>query len=369
MSAPTPSHVFLSTITCNTNLHTHINLHILKDCIANNPSYIIKNKIGNDYKFNFHNQLTFKKDNVNIKVFNNGQVVVVGCKNLEFAYSVVQSIIEFFPTYKEITFDDFSIKTRAIKRKITTILHNKNLKELFINILKHPRPSLSTTFPDTTNIYKLYETCPELVSYSFFLLYVYRTYFDYDEASKLVETNSPLPFQIPSPENFTTTAQLPCSVLPTIKLSVSDFKTSLIDCTFNSNFCLNRTEYASLLTKHGIVANLDLTSYQGINAKIFYPTNCKSPTHSYITLPNGKIKPTCKCHIITVLIFQYGTHIITGCNEWEQIFYAYKILTSILKKYYNILHSPHSLSTHTPDKIIKYYNGTEIVLLKKGITK
>ena len=347
-SPPTPSKVFVSTITSTFHFQCHINLPVLASIIT--APFTKKKSLKS-----FHNQLAYSYNHLDFKIFNNGNVVIVGSKTHEEPIEPLKTLYELLTKSRPIT---YSFDYSTVRTKLVAITHNHSLSELLNAIIKSLSPQ------ETDKPIKLYTTNPQLLFKVLVLLDIYRTYYDYE-----VSINLPtLPFTIPEITN-PTTLMLPCSISTPTPPTIERLSLSLIDCSFHSHFPIILQKYSTILKSNGFHVCNNISSHKGINSKLLCPIDCTEQTHSMKQLPNGKYVANCRCHVITVLVFRLGTHIITACNSWEQVRYTYDILGKLLKENYNTINDVDNPIVYSPDKIIKTYNNTEIILLKKGTLK
>lgn len=128
------------------------------------------------------------------------------------------------------------------------------------------------------------------------------------------------------------------------EIGVKDYSITMINSDFNMNYRIDRTKlYKMMLQKYGVYTSYNPDDYQGVN--IGYMLNadnperdgkCKCAVRCTFDKKERKKKKN-RCKLITIVVFQSGSVIITGANEDEQLMEAYRFITQLLKDNYHEL--------------------------------
>ena len=124
------------------------------------------------------------------------------------------------------------------------------------------------------------------------------------------------------------------------KLQISDYKITMINSDFNTNFKIDLIKFLNILNTDGkeLFTKFNPEKYRGLIVGYYWNLNKK--------IQDGKCKCTLKCNgkgcglgdgqckKITISIFKSGSIIITGGRLVKQIEDAYKTINEILKENY-----------------------------------
>jgi hypothetical protein len=383
------SDLTLATMTMNSNIDILLNLEVVTKCIPLNE-YIVgkscdaigswglvnekkrknkKNKrLGrtsnkNSFKEDFFNQCTlivhpYSQSNprkVNVKLFNNGQIVMTGCKHQDEANLTIKIIIDGLKTnfterltYKACnSISDYEPKIKIFHKFMRTsapsmrVILNYAIKKgvtYFDNIKDMNFEQLDVIMDK--------ESEKEIMLLVKFYKIFCKIYMHDDEFNKLDNEFMIKRVMDPIIEGYNgevIECVLPAYVEPQ-KLFHPDYKVStridLINSYFYTSFQIDRLKIQQILVnKYKKSADLNPDKYQAVNVKYVSVANCKSKEHNICKCKTRK-KCTCACTCkeISIFIFNKGTIIITGARMWEQILDTYNFIKNVLIEEYDTIH-------------------------------
>lgn len=353
--------------------------------IINNEIDIIKE---NKKRKDFVNQITMiiypygidnknkklQKRKINTKLFNNGQIVMTGCKKMDEAHLIMKylantlnqnvfGLVEYNIIPKILS--EYSVK--AYNKYIKT---NQDIFQKLLNYIKLCNNNFNTitSFEDLLNkSIKTYSSKLELEIMSLFKIYqILILYRESSALETILDTllNSSTKLSIIDQNfveqiltkvidncltNFTTNKiklVLPSFVDNSITYRLENTHTQMINCYFYSNFNIDRIAILKLVTnKYGVSAEYEPERYQAVMISYISRVSCDQTEHKICQCNSKKkCKCICKCRTVTICVFRKGTVIITGANNWDQIndaqTFIQKVITDecpriYLKKYQN----------------------------------
>ena len=371
-----PPDLRLVVITCKANLQCNINLsimaqglplnkhivgirykpfynHIIRGTCCSKVSKVSKTpKNTNRKRKDFSNQCTIvympypedrPKYRLNMKIFSNGMTVITGATSLQdvqLALDYIRQqlkrvaviltinpskITEWFlnrfndsSVYYDYMYKHYPLIIELINRynyqldlHLETIINPKNRQTNMIWSNEHPPPIQLAS-----------------VIYLYDLLY---SYYSPDQL-KILLTNNHLSDcllielidalekgeLVAFPVSFNLSLENP------IKVEIQNYNT-----IYTAPFKINRTNISQILAqKYHMSTRFNFSVYPGVNAKYVCRLLCKRDNCT----SSGSKRDTCGCKILTYLIFQEGTIIITGARDWRQILDAYHQIKNIIHK-------------------------------------
>lgn len=440
---PKPSELELIVITCDVSLNMNLNLNLIGRLLPIDDEIIgvkllnvcsrgkVKNKQARDPQLkekkkkdgtkkpepkkrkDFSNQCTIvikppNSDNeLNLKLFGNGKIVITGGLNKEEGYEAVKILrdkikpleddyqirhstqiknyfddadkyIKYMNKYYLIFLKIFALYGIDIDLKLDLILNKKRIKKYqMIHNLGHLhevdlmeldiehliKNKLLMSYKDDLDLEKFLKMIQV-----FDICHHYFT--DKNLSAKLDDLEDPIHQLIGKLYNGDL-VRLPVTFdvdqfNQPIEVRIQNYNT-----IFMCNFHIDRKKFTEIMNtnyKHKICsAKFEPTLYQGINTKYISRVCCSDSCVS-----SGKKKVSlCPCKEISFLIFQEGKIIITGGREWSQILDGYQVITQILRDEYDTVVieqkiQDNSITNHLPNQINKQHeDGSVTIYLNK----
>lgn len=314
----------------------------IKKQSKNTSNDLIKLKCNKTIKRkDFSNQVTvalkYNKNNLNIKIFKNGAIVITGGTHDDDGKNVLnifkKGISTLTKNYKinDIMYDENIFKYGYIQTNNVLLLSLIDMLQLDIdlyklnlsNILLNDNVNNEITFDDKIqrdNYIKVNN-----------IIFILKCYYKLDELIDILEhdENNDLKNLI-NDLNDDKICKLPLT-FDMKTFNKENIVTIYNYCTkFTFKYGINREKLKSILLNDNIYISVKYNPcvYQGINVKFMSRIYCNKSCNNYPTKNTKRINK-CPCKEVSMLIFQNNA-LITGGHSFEQIKDAYKTLCSTI---------------------------------------
>jgi TATA-box binding protein (TBP) (component of TFIID and TFIIIB) len=320
------------------HLYSGVNRGQVKSHKKSKKPKVVKTKRKKNFitQCSFNIKLPNHKNKIHIKLYNDGNMVIVGLEKIEYIEKCIEIVAKAVSDIKgvyqttlptELT-DDFYRLNPPKKfwkdneqniAKIIEFIFNQtidldNLK-LKKTLLSHPHKDILKRAITFYNIAKNYYHVPT-------------DHLDCPVLGRLKNALNDLTSDIIEIE-------LPGYLSEKVTYDPKNIRVTMFNTVFTCNYNIDRAKMRQILdTKYGLHATFDPNHYQGVNAKYVSRINCQKNKHNICTCKsknNCKCDFVCQCKEISMLIFREGKIIITGATSWEQVMDTYSYITNILK--------------------------------------